>query len=232
MTSPTLPALILASNSPRRRQLLALTGLEFSVQPADIDETPLAAETPDTYVLRLAEGKARAILHTLQPGGPDTLILASDTTVVDGADVLGKPADAAEAVSMLRRLRGKTHQVFTGLAVIRASDGNTLTDLCVSEVPMRAYTDAEIDTYVATGDPMDKAGAYGIQHPGFHPVERVHGCYPSVMGLPVCHVVRMLKAFGLLPLRDVTQKCLADPDAACEIYNLIFSNVPLPGKEQ
>jgi septum formation protein len=231
MPAPSNPSIILASNSPRRRQLLALTGLEFSVQPADIDETHFAGEAPAAYVLRLAVGKAQAILDQLPPGHGETVILASDTTVVADGEVLGKPEDPAEAVCMLQKLRGKTHQVFTGLALIRASDGNRLTDLCVSDVPMRAYTEAEIEAYVATGDPLDKAGAYGIQHAGFHPVERVHGCYPSVMGLPLCRAVSLLKKFGVTPMRDVTQKCLADPDAACEIYDLILTNVPVTGKD-
>ena len=94
---------------------------------------------------------------------------------------------------MLRRLRSRTHQVYTGIAVMPLSDGNLLTDLCVTDVPMRAYSDEEIDAYVATGDPLDKAGAYAIQHPDFHPVESMSGCYASVMGLPLCHLTRTLR---------------------------------------
>jgi MAF protein len=186
--------LVLASNSPRRRQLLALTGLPFVVKVADVDESRLPNESPADYVLRLAETKARAI-----QAEPEHVILAADTTVVDGTDILGKPQDAAEAVDMLTRLRGHTHQVYTAIALLRAGDGLLLTDLCVTDVPMREYSDEEIQDYAATGDPLDKAGAYAIQHPGFHPVARMDGCFASVMGLPVCHVILQMRKIGIQP---------------------------------
>jgi septum formation protein len=165
LESPTM-TLILASNSPRRRQLLALAGWDFIVSVADVDESPLPNESPADYVIRLAETKARAIT-----ADADQIILAADTTVVDGSDILGKPRDDAEAIAMLTRLRGRTHQVYTGIALLRVSDGLLLKDLCVTDVPMREYSDEEMRVYVATGDPLDKAGAYAIQHPGFSPVE-------------------------------------------------------------
>src|SRR5204863_5653183 len=111
------------------------------------------------------------------------------TTVVDGNDILGKPIDNAEAFAMLTRLRGHTHQVYTGVALLRKSDGLLLKELSVTDVPMRDYSDEEINAYIATGDPLDKAGAYAIQHPQFQPVEHMRGCYASVMGLPLCLVV-------------------------------------------
>jgi septum formation protein len=206
--------LILASNSPRRKQLLALTGWGFVVSAADVDESQLENELPADYVLRLAEKKARAI-----KADADSIILASDTTVVDGSNILGKPTDNAEAVQMLTQLRGRTHQVYTGVALLRMSDGHILTDLCVTDVPMRNYSDEEIHTYVATGDPLDKAGAYAIQHPDFRPVASMAGCYASVMGLPLCHVVRMMHQMGIQPDADVPLNCQQLLEYDCPIYD-------------
>ena len=162
--------LILASNSPRRRQLLALADWMFHVVVADVDERQLLNESPADYVLRLAECKARAITaHT------DQIILAADTAVVDGLDILGKPKDNVEAFAMLTRLRGHTHQVYTGVALLRLSDGLLLKELSVTDVPMRAYSNEEINAYILTGDPLDKAGAYAIQHSRFKPVAHMAG---------------------------------------------------------
>jgi septum formation protein len=212
------PTLILASNSPRRRQLIALTGLSFTVSAADVDESTRANESPADYVLRLAETKARAI-----KADADQLILAADTTVVDGMDILGKPADEAEAVAMLTRLRGHAHQVYTGVAMLRVSDGRLLKELCVTDVPMRDYSDEEIHAYVATGDPLDKAGAYAIQHPEFRPVASMTGCYASVMGLPLCHVVRMLREMGVHANDDLTSNCQKLLEYPCPVYEAILS---------
>jgi hypothetical protein len=122
---------------------------------------------------------------------------------VDSGDILGKPVDTAEAVTMLTRLRGHSHQVYTGIAALRVADGKLVTDLCVTDVPMRLYSDEEIEAYTLSGDPLDKAGAYAIQHPGFRPVEKLNGCYASVMGLPMCHVMRALRKFDLSPQAEV-----------------------------
>lgn len=209
--------LILASNSPRRRQLLALAGWEFIVSVADVDESQYENESPAEYVLRLAETKARAV-----KADADRLILAADTTVVDGSDILGKPRDGAEATAMLTRLRGRTHQVYTGVALLRTSDSLLLTDLCVTDVPMRRYSDEEIQSYVASGDPLDKAGAYAIQHSGFRPVASMAGCYASVMGLPLCHVVRMMRRMGVQPNADVPQNCQELLEYDCPVYEDIL----------
>lgn len=194
------PTLVLASNSPRRKQLLAITGWTFGVRPVDVDESPFAGEAPDLYVLRLARMKAQAA--ALNEG---EVILTADTTVADGTKILGKPADADEARAMLRDLRGRRHTVYTAIGVRGSladarADGDIVTDLCAAQVWMRDYSDAEIEAYIASGDPFDKAGAYAIQHADFHPAERVEGCYACVMGLPVCHVVRALEQYGLAPL--------------------------------
>ena len=194
--------LILASNSPRRRQLLALTGIPFVVKIADVDDSQSPNEKPSDYVLRLAETKARAIQAEV-----GQIVLAADTTVVDGSDILGKPKDETEAVTMLRRLRGHTHQVYTGIALLRNSDGLLLKDLCVTNVPMRDYLDEEIQTYVQTGDPLDKAGAYAIQHPQFQPVANFSGCYASVMGLPLCHVILQMRKMDIQPNTDFFLSC-------------------------
>lgn len=198
------PPLVLASNSPRRRQLLSLTGWKFTVSAADVDESVSSNESPAEYVLRLAETKARAPVGQVDA---DQIVLAADTTVVDGTDILGKPNDSAEATAMLKRLRGHAHQVYTGIAVFRPRDGLLLKDLCVTDVPMRDYSDAEIDAYVQTGDPLDKAGAYAIQHPEFQPVARMDGCFASVMGLPVCHVIRLMRKMDIQPNSNFFLTC-------------------------
>jgi septum formation protein len=211
--------ILLASNSPRRKQLLALGGWFYRVQPAEVDETPLLGEPADAYVLRLAESKARAAA-ALQP---EELVLAADTTVVDAGSLLGKPRHTGEAREMLRRLRSRTHQVFTALAVLHTPSGRLLTDLCVTDVPMRPYSDAEIETYLASGDPLDKAGAYAIQHPGFRPVEALAGCYANVVGLPLCHLTRTLRKLGLSPQADLSQACQAALGYQCPVYEQILA---------
>ena len=211
-------SLILASNSPRRHQLLALAHWDFVVSVADVDESTRTNESPADYVLRLAETKARAV-----QADADQIILAADTTVVDGFEILGKPQDNAEAIKMLTQLRGRTHQVYTGVALLRVSDGLLLKDICVTDVPMRNYSDEEIRSYVATGDPLDKAGAYAIQHPEFSPVADMNGCYASVMGLPLCHVVRMMRKMDIEPNADVPLNCQKFLEYDCPVYGKILS---------
>lgn len=213
MTAST--TLILASASPRRHQLLALGGWQFTVQVADVDETPQAGEEPGAYVLRLAEAKARAVAAR-QPQG--AAVLAADTTVVADGAILGKPADAAEAEAMLRQLRGRVHQVLTGVAILRLDDGRLERELAVTDVPMRDYSEAEMDAYIASGDPFDKAGGYAIQHAGFNPAPTLHGCYANVVGLPLCHLARRLALLGLPPTEDVPAACQQELNYACAVY--------------
>jgi septum formation protein len=212
-------SLLLASASPRRRQLIQLGHWKISTAPSNVDESERAGELPADYVKRLAEAKARAAAPA---AGPDQIILAADTTVVNGGEILGKPEEAGQARSMLMSLRGHTHQVFTALALLRMRDGKLLTELCITDVPMRNYSEAEIEAYVQSGDPLDKAGAYGIQHAGFHPVENMRGCYASVMGLPMCHLVRALTQFDVQPLADVPAGCQALLAYACPVSNAIL----------
>lgn len=215
--------LFLASASPRRRSLLALTGWDFRVQAVDIDETPLPGEAPRQYVLRLAQEKALAARPL---AAADETILASDTIVVDGEELLGKPRDAAHARRMLTQLRGREHFVYTALAITApAGNGSAPVhcDLCVAPVPMRDYSDTEMEDYIASGDPFDKAGAYAIQHRGFHPVEEFHSCFACVMGLPLCHVARSLRKLGYESPENVPVNCQIDLSYVCPVHRDIFA---------
>lgn len=218
--------LYLASSSPRRSQLLRLGGWTFEVIPAHIDEHSLSGETALEYVTRLAEEKARAVAACLGEG----IVLAADTIVVDGINgdeiILGKPETPQDAEAMLRRLRGHSHRVLTGIAVLDVSQASLVSNCCETQVPMREYTEAEMLEYIASGDPFDKAGAYAIQHPGFHPVEKMEGCFANVMGLPLCHIARLLKSVGLPPVEDFATICQTEFNASCTIQERI-----LPGEK-
>jgi MAF protein len=184
--------------------LLALGGWTFNVSVADVDESQRPREAPGDYVLRLARVKAQKSAENAASGN---VVIAADTSVVAHGDILGKPLDERDAACMLKRLRGRTHQVYTGLALLRVSDGYTLTDLSITDVLMRDYSDKEIDAYIKTGDPLDKAGAYAIQHPKFHPVENLTGCFASVMGLPLCRLTHLLEQFDIYLPANVGIRC-------------------------
>jgi MAF protein len=139
---------------------------------------------------------------------------------------LGKPIDAAEARSMLERLRGRSHQVFTAITLIDLETGERITDLASTDVPMRDYSDAELETYIASGDPFDKAGGYAIQHSGFNPVADMRGCYANVVGLPLCHLTRSLRALGIEPPADVAAACQAHLKYDCPVFQLIQAGRP------
>ena len=181
---------ILASSSPRRRELLTLIGLAHDVRPADVDETLLPGEIAWAYAERLAREKAE------KSAVPGSVSIGSDTIVVVDGDVLGKPKDAAEAAVMLRRLSGRSHTVMTAVAI--ALDGTVSSDVVEVGVTFRSLRDDEIADYIRTGEPMDKAGAYGIQGFGATIVDGVEGDYFAVMGLPVNRMVRLLEAAGLV----------------------------------
>lgn len=182
--------LILASGSPRRRELLSLLGIPFIVRPADIDEAAILARQPRELVLKVALSKA----HAAEEQGARGLILAADTVVVLEGRIYGKPADATDAERMLEELGGRTHSVFTAVAV-HETGGATLLDAVEAPVTMRALTAAERAAYVATGEPMDKAGAYAVQGAGRAIVEAIHGDFFTVMGLPVRRALEMLAEF-------------------------------------
>lgn len=205
--------LVLASASPRRRELLAALGLTFSVAPADLDEVALGnGLSPDRAALVVASAKAAKIART-----GDT-VLAADTVVVLDGHQLGKPGSPAEAREMLAALRGRSHDVVTGVAV--RADETEHTVLRRSTVRMRAYERAEIEEYVATGSALDKAGAYGIQDDGFRPVESIEGCWCNVMGLPLWTAVRLLEEAGCRAPRRPDQafvRCASCPLASGDL---------------
>lgn len=182
--------LVLASASPRRRELLATLGRPFTVQAADLDESLRPGEAPDAYGARLALAKAGAVAAGL--GAAAATVVGADTLVVLEGAILGKPADEAEATAMLRRLRGRAHQVITALAVLDARSGRHLLDCAWTRVQIRDYGEAELAAYVAGGDPLDKAGAYAIQHAGFRPVARLEGSETNVIGLPLGLLAKLL----------------------------------------
>jgi septum formation protein len=179
--------LLLASRSPRRAELLAAAGISFEVLAADIDETPHADEAPDAYVERLAIEKARAVLALR----PDAAVLGADTTVTIDGLILGKPADAEEATAMLERLRGRVHEVFTGVALVSA--GGVQSAVERTRVWLDPMTDEDISWYVASGEPVDRAGAYAIQGLASRFIPRIEGSYTNVVGLPVALVSSILK---------------------------------------
>jgi septum formation protein len=187
----TAPRVILASQSPRRRELLTLVGIAHEVQPADIDETYLPGELPRAHALRLACEKAAVVARDT----PEAIVIGSDTIVVIDGDVLGKPANEAEAVAMLTRLSGRSHMVMTAIAV--SWRGVQHSDVEEVGVTFHALTAEAIDAYVATREPMDKAGAYGIQGYGATIVRRVDGDYFAVMGLPLQRLVRIMADMGI-----------------------------------
>jgi septum formation protein len=216
--------LYLASNSPRRRELLALTGWGYNTFSAQVDETPMVGEEGMEYVQRLAKSKVITAASHVDVVG---VIIAADTSVIDNhvsgiTRIMGKPHDHDEATEMLRDLRGHTHQVHTAIAILSNQDAKLRSDLCTTNVIMRNYRDDEIEDYVTSGDPMDKAGAYAIQHEGFHPVEQLDGCFANVMGLPLCHLTRSLAYFGITPNVDIPKACQATIDYDCPVYHQIL----------
>lgn len=188
-----MPNLVLASASPRRRELLTQAGFIFSVHPAHIPEDPLPSEEPMAYVTRLARQKAEAVFMELSAASQeDLVVLGADTTVTLDGHILAKPEDAADAARMLRLLSGRTHRVITGVAV--ATAGRVEVAAEATAVRFLTLSEEEIAGYIATGEPMDKAGAYGIQGRAARWIPRIEGCYFNVVGLPVALVGTMLES--------------------------------------
>lgn len=192
--------------------MIASLGIDFSVMKSNVPEAPQPGETPPDYALRLSREKAAAVLASLDRGG---VVLAADTVVVLAADTLGvtseydlleKPADRDEARAMLTRLRGRAHHVITAFT-LRDSSGRVHSERVTTTVTMRAYSADELDAYIATGDSLDKAGGYAIQHNGFRPVARIDGCYNNVVGLPLCAVKRALRDFGFADIDAAASGC-------------------------
>jgi septum formation protein len=190
--------LVLASASPRRRELLIQVGYSFEVRPAHIPEDPREGEDPVAYVTRLAREKAEVVFRELSTNGTadDALVvLGADTTVTLDNHILGKPEDAADAARMLRMLSGRSHHVITGVAVVTAEGVEVAAE--VTAVRFLTMSDEEIAAYVATGEPMDKAGAYGIQGRAARWIPRVEGCYFNVVGLPIALVSTLLEGLEI-----------------------------------
>lgn len=187
-----MPAIVLASASPRRAELLTQLGVTYTVAPADIDETPHDGESPADYVIRMAREKARACYQSRSCG--NELVLGSDTSVVLGDRILGKPADADDAIAMLKLLSGRSHQVMTAVALFR--EQQSWHTLVTTEVHFRRLAEEEISAYVETGEPLDKAGGYGIQGKGGVFVDAIHGSYSAVVGLPLTETAGLLSDAG------------------------------------
>jgi septum formation protein len=212
--------LILASGSPRRRELIPLLGLPWEVWPANVDEDSVEDVDPETNVMRTAQLKASAVAGQAPS---QAVVVAADTTVALNGQMLNKPADEADARSMLLSLRGRTHRVYTGIAVVNKSTAQMISDVATIEVPMREYSIDEIEAYISSGDPMDKAGAYAIQHPVFQPVFEMSGCYAGVVGLPLCHLVRALRRVGVAINAEVAAACQAHHGYDCPVFEHILS---------
>jgi MAF protein len=203
---------------------LSLTGVRAAIRPAKVSEQFGPQEDPSSVARRLALAKAEAAAG--QDGSYD-LVLAADTVVANGERILGKPAGTREAEEMLLALRGREHRVVTALVLLDLSSGERQVEICETAVPMRAYTAEEVQAYVASGGPFDKAGAYGIQDRGFHPVdvESMTGCYANVMGLPLCHLLRGLRALNYGPEAEVPEACQRHTRYDCSVYPCILGEL-------
>lgn len=215
------PQLVLASQSPRRTELLALTGLAFAQEYVQIDESRHAGEPATQYAIRLAREKAAAGAQLQNDG---CLILAADTIVIHNDTILGKPANAEDADRMLRNLQGQSHTVITAIALARAGSGNSHTECCSTQVKLRQFSQQDRSDYIASGDPFDKAGGYGIQNHQFQPATTLGGCLANVMGLPLCHVVRVLSAVGVTLPSDVPGACTAHTGYDCSVHQIILAD--------
>lgn len=205
---------VLGSQSPRRRALFGLLGVAFEVLVADADEESVTDADPAVNVVQTAVLKTNILTRLLNPH-EHTILVTADTIVALGQKMLGKPKDSGEAWEMLLALRDRDHDVYTGMVLFDNHSGKMHSFVNHSVVTMRPYALAEVEAYIATGDPMDKAGAYAIQHAGFRPVARLKGCFAGVMGLPVCQLVEALRQWQLPLAVDVTAVSLAHENYPC-----------------
>lgn len=209
---------ILASQSPRRRDLLSLCGYPFRVMAADVDEATIDHPNPAENSLQTAQLKAQAVVDRVPLTNSErVIVVAADTTVALDSHMLGKPADVGEATRMLQVLKGRDHQVHTGMVVVNLNTGKEVTAVHSATVTMRPYADDEIERYVNSGDPMDKAGAYAIQHPQFRPVTRLDGCYLGVMGLSICQLLQLLEQLNIPSLADLDALAKAHEHYPCPL---------------
>ena len=223
--------IILASESPRRQQMLSWIISDFESIPAQIDETPLPGELPYPYCQRMALGKALHCSEIIPEGG---IVIGSDTTVFIGSQILGKPRDEDHAEEILKRLNGREHLVCTAAAIGKRTGGKLTVLQTVSEntVRFRTMDHDEIRDYIASGDPMGKAGAYGIQNREFHPVESIRGCYAAIMGFPLCHVGVLLHCFGYDTFPQIRSACQAGTKVPCNYVPAVnFTTIEFPVKQ-
>lgn len=220
--------LILASQSPRRQALIQLVGYPYWSMVAGVDESSVTHPDPAVNVVETAQLKARTIAGRAgndKTAGNRTLIVAADTTVALDGTMLGKPADPAEARQMLQALRDRTHEVHTGLVVVDLAGKRDVSGVHTAVVTMRDYSEREVEAYVASGDPLDKAGAYAIQHPTFRPVARLDGCYLGVMGLSVCHLLQCLIELDVPVAADLAALEQAHQGYPCPICEDVLAKV-------
>ncbi len=188
--------IVLASSSPRRAEILRHAGIAFEIRATEIDETPLPGEAAQAMVARLAEAKARAAAARMDAGACDCLILGADTTVEMDGEILGKPLDSEHAREMLASLGGRTHHVLTGIFLLQLPGNATRAAVENSAVTFAPLSEKEIDAYVASGEPLDKAGAYAIQGIAGRYIPRIEGCYFNVVGLPLARLHTLLRELG------------------------------------
>jgi septum formation protein len=214
-----MTTIVLASASPRRRELLALLPWPLRVKPVGVDEKTQQREDPLRYAERMALEKAYAAEIGEAQG---RIIVGADTVVVQDGHIMGKPVDGRAAREMLLALRGKCHTVITALALLR--HGQEMLVHCETEVPMRDFSEEEVAAYIASGSPLDKAGAYGIQDAQFEPVllQEMHGCFANVMGLPLCHLMRSLEQLGERTGVDVALACQNHTGYDCAVFGDIL----------
>jgi len=216
---------ILASQSPRRQSLIKLLNYPFSVLVADVDESLITHPDPKVNVVKTAVFKATTIAQKIQ--SKDKIIIAADTTVALAGQMLGKPRNAEDATTMLKALRNQDHEVHTGFVLLNLQNGQQVEKVTTAVVTMRNYTNKEIADYVASGDPMDKAGSYAIQHPLFKPVAQLNGCYTAVMGLSMCDLILALDELNIPRQANLTavhqSHQVANTYFPCPIYEKYIS---------
>ena len=214
---------VLASQSPRRQTLIGLLGQPFEVVTSDVDESLVQDPDPAVNVVGTARLKAEAVAERLraQKAALNTIVVAADTTVALEERMLGKPVDAADARQMLRLLRGRAHDVHTGVVLLDLHTNREISGVNTAVVWMRDYSDVEIEAYIASGDPMDKAGSYAIQAPDFRPAARLDGCFTGVMGLSVCHLLAMFAQLDVKLRPDLTAVAASHQGYACALFDKI-----------
>lgn len=211
---------ILASLSPRRRELLELCGYPFTIKSVPVNENSIIHPDPAENCVQTAQLKSKALAAGIElDPSAERYIIAADTIVALEGQMLGKPKDGVEAYRMLSSLRDQTHQVFTGVSIIEVNTGLEIHGHHAAAVTMRDYGDSEIARYIATGDPLDKAGAYAIQNHEFNPVSQLEGCFLGVMGLSICHLLQLISNFDIPFRADLPALCGAHHNFPCSLYD-------------